>query len=129
MARRRTLKQYAELFRNPYKLFGNGPDNMGAKVTLWPNGESEIWIQGSGGKGFRLTASEGPAGLSIKLSTFIGSPAITISGNATGDYAPIQNVPEARHLELCQYNSDERSQAFKAWYQGRGEYPAITAQQ
>lgn len=121
--KRRTLKMYAELFRNPLRLFGVGPDNTGASVILWPNGERAIWIQGSGGKGYEITASEGPAGLALHIRGFVGSPGITISGNALPDYEPIQGLPDARYIDLCQYNSDERSQRFKAWYQGQGEHP------
>lgn len=116
MRAKRTLKLYRELFHNPFRLFGGAADDSGAKVTLWPNGEREIWIQGSGGKGFRVTAGEGPAGLSLHISTFVGSPPITVTGNAAGDYQPLPNMPDARHLSLCQYNGDDKSQAFKRWY-------------
>lgn len=131
MSRKRTLKAYMDLFRNPYALFGFGPDNRGAQVTLFPNGDGEIWIQGSGGKGFRITAGEGPAGLALHISTFVGSPPISVTGNASGDYEPIKDVPDARHLSLCIYNGDERSQAFKNWYQAdaseRGPEPPLQA--
>src|SRR5580704_17073925 len=116
MARRekRTLKKYQELFHNPFRLFGHrGTDNnSGPSVLLFPNGESEIWIQGQRGKGYRITASEGLAGLGLTISTFVGAPPMTVSGNASGDYAPITNVPDAREMSLCQYNSDDRSQQF-----------------
>lgn len=124
--RRSYLADYIRLWRDPFSLFGQGADNTGASVKLWPNGEREIWIQGAG-KGFRISASEGPAGLSLRISTFAAAPPITISGNAAGDYEPIKGLPDARHLELCQYNSDAHSQAFKEWYQGRGEHPGPRA--
>ncbi len=115
--KRRLQKSYVELFRDPSTLFET------ARVMLFPNGEPEIWIQGSGGKGFRIVAGEGPAGLSLQISTFIGSPPITISGNAAVTYDPITDIADARHVSLCQYNGDDRSMAFKEWYQGRAEHP------
>lgn len=122
MARRkRTIKSYLDLFRNPKALFpsdpahNNGQHGLGASVTLWPNGDSEIWIQGSGAKGFRITASEGPSGLALQISSFVGSPPISISGNKAGDYECFAGI-DARHISLCQYNGDDQSQAFKKWY-------------
>ena len=126
MKLKRTLKRYADLFRNPRTLFDGSPANgiPAPEVILFPNGERQIWIKGTGNKGFRITAGEGPAGLSVTISRFVGCPPITIAGNADdGDMTPIQNLPEAFELSLCQYNADARSQAFKEWYQGRADHP------
>lgn len=123
---KRTLKRYIELFRNPRSLFEGSPANgiSAPETIIFPNGEREIWIKGQGNKGFRIKASEGPAGLNVTVSRFVGCPPITISGNADdGQMTAIRNLPEAYELSLCQYNADDRSQAFKVWYQGRGEYP------
>lgn len=128
MRRKRTLKDYAQLFRNALHLFPPGPNSPGVRVTLFPNGDRELWIQGTGAKGYRITAGEGPAGLSLHISTFVGGPPISLSGNEAVTYDTFAG-PDMRHLDLCQYNSDDKSQAFKAWYQGdvatRGTPPAL----
>jgi len=107
-----------DLFRNPRALFVGGPDSDGAAVTLWPNGEDEIWIQDRKGAGFRITASRGPHGLGLQISRFCGSPAMTISANGAG-IGP--NIPairqfDASDIEICQYDETATAQEFKTWY-------------
>ena len=127
MKLKRTLKRYADLFRNPRTLFEGSPVNgiPAPEVILFPNGAREIWIKGTGNKGFSIRASEGPAGLSVTIHRFVGCPPITIAGNADdGEMSVIQGLPEAYELSLCQYNADAKSQAFKEWYQGRAKHPS-----
>jgi hypothetical protein len=113
---RRTLKDYIALFRSPKHLFPPTAAGDGVNVTLFPNGEQEIWLADDSGHGYRVTAHSGPAGLSLQISTFIGSPPMTLAGNREGDYECFSGI-DARHLEICQYKADEKSQAFKRWYQ------------
>jgi len=111
MARqKRTKKKYQELFDNPARLFGED-----AQVVLWPNGVPEIWIKNRNGtKGVCITASEGPACFSVRVKHFIGAYDFTVLA-CNPDYEP-QDIEPIRELEVCQYNQDEVSQAFKAWY-------------
>jgi len=106
MARkRRTLKRYQELYRNPYSLFPAGPNSEGVKTTIFPNGENEIWFQANDGLGIRVTAGNGPAGLGIRVQRFIaGNPLTVTDDGLTGE------------VSVCQYRQDDRSQAFKRWY-------------
>lgn len=115
MSKRRTKKQYMMLFNQPHLLFD------GCEVILWPNGEPEIWIK-SDDKGFRITASEGPAGLGLRVNRFVGGPSITVTGNLDPD---CEVAPQADFFEvtMTQYSSDLNSQAFKRWYGGKGPHP------
>lgn len=123
MARtRRTKAQYARLFDDPSALFGPG-----TKVTLYPNGEPEIWIQSADGcKGYRIRCGGGgPAGFGVTVGGFALGPVTSFSGN-TPDNQPTNGDVDNFGLELCQYNRDERSQAYKRWYKGEGGYPCET---
>jgi hypothetical protein len=111
MTKRRTKKQYTDLHDNPESLFG-----AGVQTILWPSGVPEIWFKDKEGRGFKVCVSSGPAGFSIRMSPFIGSPALTVSGNKTGDWAGFSG-PDLVEATLTQYKADEKSQAFKAWYQ------------
>lgn len=124
MSRRRTKAAYLRLYDDPTSLFPVGKECKPVSVTLFPNGEGEIWIQGSGGKGFRITASEGPAGLGLRISQFVGAPPMTIMGNipadfhvVDADYDAVPSLPDASEISITQYNRDERSQAFREAYQ------------
>lgn len=108
---RRTIRQYMELFRNPRALFSGGPDDTGVEVVLFPNGEREIWIKGTDGKGLRLRASEGPYGMGLQIDTFAGTTALTVMTDAASD-----SHLTARHISLCQYNNDAKAQAFREAY-------------
>lgn len=92
-------------------------DNLfdGCKVTVRPNGKSEIWIQDKRGHGFRITAGAGPAGLRVTAARFAGGNAITMTGNAHGTEKPVGGL-DMSEVSICQYNNDEWSQAFKLWY-------------
>lgn len=117
MRLRRTIKRYVELFRNPRTLFPGGPDDTGADVILFPNGQREIWIRGSGNKGYRIRASEGPMGLGLQIDTFIGSEPMTLIPDDSGD---------TRHVSICQYHATPKAQAFKKAYLS-GEPGALDA--
>ena len=116
MARRRTLKRYVELYRNPQAMYpGNAIGAHGpVSVTLYPNGEPEIWIQTPDGLGVRIHAGNGPAGLGLQISRFVGTPDVDSLPDALGG------------VELCQYRQDARSQAFRRWYR-QEETPADVA--
>lgn len=105
MPRRRTLKRYIDLFRNPFSLFGNGPDNGAVKTTLFPNGNKEIWCQTPDGLGVRIEVSNGPAGLGVTVRNFLFSSPLTCEGQDDTEFS------------IVQYRQDERSQAFKRWIQ------------
>lgn len=127
MRAKRTIKRYVDLFRNPRKLFGVGPDDTGAEVILFPNGEREIWIKEAKGHGFRITASRGPRGLGLQISRFVCGAPMTI--NANGNDADKDDLKgfDATHIEICQYDSDPAAQAYKEWYAGRRAYPGDVA--
>ena len=110
---RRTIRRYVELFRNPKALFGVTP-NGAVNTILFPNGERAIWFSTDDGLGFAVTVGEGPAGLSIRVRRFVGTPPITLSDGQVVDGTPQEDA----EWSLCQYRQDGRSQAFKRWYLG-----------
>lgn len=87
----------------------------GCKVTIRPNGEDVIWIQDARGHGFRISAGAGPAGLRVTAGRFVGGNPISIAGNEAKD-SEVFSGPDMAEVSMCQYNLDERSQAFKRWY-------------
>jgi len=122
---RRTKKQYAELFDNPSALFN------GAQVILWPNGQPEIWIRSAdGNRAIKITARDGNAGLGLTISRFACSEPLTATGNLHHDSA-VANQQDFEEITVCQYRTDEQSQAFKRWYADResNPYPYETAKQ
>lgn len=111
MARtKRTKKQYTELYNNPEALF------TGVQTIMWPNGVPEIWFKNAQGYGFRVHVGNGPAGIGITVSRFVGTPGLSISGNTVEDDAPFIG-PDMQEISLTQYKPDEKSQQFKKWYQ------------
>lgn len=108
--RRRTKKQYGELFDNPAALFGS------AEVTLWPNGEPEIWIRGKGSHSIRIRASEGPAGFGLTISTHAGATPMSVRMYDKDYKDVVQRQDGVREVCLTAYNNDPRAQAFKRWY-------------
>lgn len=113
--RKRTLKLYETLYRNPLSLFpSNGPTTAGdIETILFPNGENEIWIKDSkSGRGFRIRASNGPAGFALRVSTF--GKAATIADVIPDNESAVGH--DAVDFGLCIYNDDEKSQAFRARY-------------
>jgi hypothetical protein len=116
--KRRLKKSYTELFDNPAALW---PD---CKVTLWPNGVPEIWLQNKAGtRGVRITAGEGPSGFGITITRFTCTPPLTVNGNLDGEWMEPFHGGDAYEVTLCQYNGDEHSQQFKKWYAGQGPHP------
>jgi hypothetical protein len=105
---RRTKKQYADLYDNPGALF------PGCKVMLWPNGQPEIWING-GTHSIRIKAAVGPAGMSLTVNRFVGGAPLSVTGNLFKDSEPL-GMLDCEEVAICQYNDDEHSKAFKAWY-------------
>jgi len=120
MARaRRTKKRYQDLYDDPTTLF------KGATVTLFPNGENEIWVKSLDGMfSFKITGGMGPAGLGLTITRLGLGTDITVFGyGGRNDSNLPAALPDVSDVELVQYKHDERSQAFKAWVQKRGEYP------
>lgn len=116
MTKRQMKKKYSDLFDHPHALFGNGPNNTGARVTLWPNDENELWIQDASGQhSVKITASNGPAGLGITIHQHVGATPMTVRAYGQ-DYALPQPSENVREVCITMYNADERSQAFKRWY-------------
>jgi hypothetical protein len=112
---KRTKKQYTDLFINPQALFGE------VETILWPNGVPEIWFKDKKGCGFRIQVSSGKAGLSLTVSRFVGTPALSMSGNqADTEWTPFVG-PDMQEIGLTQYRADAYSQAFKQWYQADSE--------
>lgn len=121
---RRTKKAYEGLFDDPTTLF------PGCKVVLYPNGQPEIWIEPTGGSGygFKITAGNGPAGVSVRVDPMgIGGPAMHLHGNLEGDWAVYPpkgtEAPAFRTADFVRYHNTDYARAHKAWYEGRGEYP------
>lgn len=105
MSRRRTLKRYENLYRDPTSLFPASDGARQLETILFPNGENEIWLRTPDGLGVRIVASNGPHGLGVRVGSFVGTPKIT---------AP--DTQDEIEVELCQYRQDARSQAFRRWY-------------
>lgn len=99
MSRRRTIKRYSDLYRDPAGLF------PGVETVLFPNGEPEIWFKTADGMGFRVTVSNGPHGLGIEARSFVGTPNLTPEDGA-----------ESFAVSTTQYRQTETAQAYKRWY-------------
>lgn len=111
MARKRMLKDYVALYHNPEHLA------PGVQVTLWPNGEPEIWLKTADGLGLRVKVGNGPAGLGLCIDRMTATPDLTVSGMVpNGPETPVPCIDGAYSLEVCQHRTDARSQAFKRWY-------------
>lgn len=105
MANRRTKKQYADAFSNPRLPFSHSAgEPHTAKLILFPNGRpGAVWIESiDGQRQFSVEASDGPAGLSIRIYTLNG--------------ATPRVYHDGRYLEICSYKPDEHSQAYARWY-------------
>ncbi len=114
--RKRTKVSYSRLYDSPTNLFGGT-----CEVILFPNGEPEIWIRSTDGmRSFKITASDGPAGLAINVSTRVGGAPISVGGNLSGSY-DVAKPGDFAHVSLCQFKPDAWSQAFKAWYDASPE--------
>jgi len=109
IGRKRTKAAYLRLYDDPTLLDGSYIPNakQRAAVTLFPNGEPEVWVTTDGGSdGFRVMFSAGPYGLSVTVRRFIGTEPLAVTDNGEG----------SGEVNVCQYRPDERSQAFKRWY-------------
>ncbi len=107
--RKRTKRAYAELFDNPGLMFGPH-----AQVTLFPNGQHEIWIKSQLGT-FRITAGNGPAGFGITVSSAVGDP-LTVAGvTDRKTYSETQH-DDVWEVRLTQPHADAYSQQFARWY-------------
>lgn len=114
--RKRTQAEYIRLYKNPNHLDPPHASGGGAEVTIFPNGEREVWIKSpEGDLGFTLHVSHGPAGLGLRVTAHTGRPMVTVFGESNGEPADLED----KHLELCQYRADSRSQSFKRWYAHR----------
>jgi hypothetical protein len=123
MAKRSTKAAYERLYDDP-TLLGNGT----ALVVLFPNGRNVLWVKSADGRrGMELRFSDGPAGLMVGIHNFLGTPGMTLGGNLEQDaevYPPKgERRPDFRDVSLVQYRSDEHSQRFRAWSEGRAEHP------
>lgn len=110
MANRQQLAanaEWQELQNDPRSYFGD------CELRLFPNGQKVIWIKGKYG-GFAITAGEGPAGLGIQVTRFVGAGPITISANSVDNKTSLDF--DASGVSLTIYHPDERSQAFKQWH-------------
>lgn len=110
--RRRTKTAYAALFDNPKALFPS------CETILFPNGEAQIWFRDDSNSKLllRVSASLGPAGLSVTIQRSTCGLPLTISGNVGRDYAPLV-VDDVREITVTQYRDTPAAQAFKRWYQ------------
>lgn len=105
MTRRRTKADYQRAFDIPSLPFaGPGPDDNGARLILFPNGQrGTIWIEShDGARKFALSASDGPHGLGIRLDAIVGLPP--------------RVWHDGRSIEACIYRPDECAQAYARWY-------------
>jgi hypothetical protein len=110
---RRTKAAYQELFEDPTSMF------EGVKVTLFPNGEPEIWLQSADGRhGVKIHASRGDAGFGVSVESFVGTkPITTFAGVTKGEGR------DADRVEMVQYDSTPYAAAFRAWIEYRGPSP------
>lgn len=115
--KKRTKKAYAKLHDDPASLFSD------VNVTLFPNGEREIWIQDEEGRGFRIRAGKGPAGVGLQISRFVlASPVgLSVSGNRVGDYERVRLEDDAAELEIVQHYDTDHAQAHRRWYRATPE--------
>lgn len=111
MPKRRTKKQYTDLFDNPQLLKRQNAGDC--QVILFPNGENELWVKDSNGYGFRISFGAGPAGIGVIVERFTCGPALTVSGNTVGEKSGFSI--DASYVEITQHFNDEYSQKHKEW--------------
>lgn len=100
MADRKALKRRAQ-FTN----LGETNVYGGVPMVLFPNGEEgEIWVS-DGSLGFKIRVSKGSRGLSVSVSRHAGTMPLSCNGEDVSD------------VTVTQYRPDDKSQAFKKWYQ------------
>ena len=117
--------------RKRSKIFEVG----GAQVVIYPNGEEEVWIipaniswVDAGKYGIRLRPHGlGKAGFGLEISRMMFRQPITAFGvGEDGNLYPPKGeaAPDLWSLELVQYDTTPEAGKFRAWYEGRGPYPA-----
>lgn len=84
----------------------NAKRGQTARAYALPPGEYWIKSETDSPLGVRLEVSDGPHGLLVRVSPFVGTPDLTTVND--GD----------RSVAAVQYRQDPRAQAFKRWYQG-----------
>ena len=103
--KKRTKKLYTELYDHPNAMFPGGPTNAGVEVILYPNGQPEIWLR-SGLHSLKLTASRGPYGLGVSITSHVGSTPLTVR---KGGY----------YCNITQYDATPKAAAYSRWYDGK----------
>lgn len=113
-------KDYIELWRNPSYRMG------GAKLYLFPNDQDRsIYVSSPELKRtFIIVIHHGPAGLNL---TIRGTQDMVLHGNLAENWGvfPPKGTPgpEFYEVSLTMYQGTDWAQQFRAWYEGRGEYP------
>ena len=74
------------------------------------------WVNGVDGAAIKLTVSEGPAGIGIRVASSAGAPRLTLTD--TLDFRPNGNDGTWNEISACQYRTDAYSQAFRSWILG-----------
>lgn len=107
-----------------------------AQIVLWPNGEEEIWILPpaniswvhAGKFGLKLRpCGLGKAGFGLEVSRMaFRQPIVAFGVGEDGNLYPPkgESAPDLWSLELVQYDTTPEAERFRAWYEGRGPYPA-----
>jgi hypothetical protein len=114
MKNKRTKKDYDQLYRSPKHLFPPTASSAGVDTILFPNGQNEIWFKDEYGRHFTVVASSGPAGFSVTVKAGFNASATLLGAKYPG--YECFDEDDVKEVTLCQYNQDEASQAFKAWY-------------
>lgn len=100
MADRKALKRAAQ-----FKALNETGKYGGVQMTLFPNGEEgDIWVS-DGPLGFKIRVRKGSMGLSVEIQKHAGTMNLTVNGE------------DVAQVTVTQYNYDDKSQAFKRWYQ------------
>ena len=74
------------------------------------------WINGVDGAAIKLTVSEGPAGIGIRVASSVGAPRLTLTD--TLDFREHGTDGTYNEIGACQYRMDAYSQAFRSWILG-----------
>jgi hypothetical protein len=114
MNKKRTKKDYDQLYRSPKHLFPPTASSAGVDTILFPNGQNEIWFKDEYGRHFTVVASSGPAGFSVTVKAGFNASATLLGAKYPG--YECFDEDDVKEVTLCQYNQDEASQTFKAWY-------------
>ena len=103
--KKRTKKLYTDLYDNPRAMFPGGTGNdTGVEVILYPNGQPVIWLR-SGLHSLSLTASRGPHGLGVHISSQVGSTPLTVRKEGSSSFC-----------HITQYDDTPNAAAYSRWY-------------